>query len=461
MFAVSLRDASHSTQSGVQRAMQRLGEGVAAFSTRWIPDALSIAIALTLAIYFAALVATDSGPIELVEAWYDGFWNLLTFAMQMVLIVVTGYGLATAPSVQRGLRWLADRPGSARAAVVMTFAATGLLAFLHWGVALVVGAFLAKAMAHSAKRRGLGAHFPLIVAAAYGGLVISQTGLSSSAALLVNTPGHFLEQTIGLLPLSETIFQPYSLVFVALTLLTGPILLASLHPSRRETLEIASSDDELIEAEALGSTPAESFARSRVLTALLVAGGLLYFARYVVGNGLLGLNINALNFGMLMLGIALHGSLAQYGRVIAQGSSAVSGIILQYPFYAGILGLMAGSGLLAVIADAFVAISTPSTFPVWSMISAALVNMAVPSAGGQWAVQGPIAVDAAAQLGLPSHVAVMTVMMGDQLTNLIQPFWLLPLLGITGLKVGQVLGYTAILMLLVFALCVGSLLLLV
>lgn len=168
----------------LQRALQRLGEDVAAFSTRWIPDPFSIAVALTLVVYLAALMATDSGPVELVDAWYGGFWNLLAFGMQMVLILATGYGLATAPPVQRGLCWLADRPRSARGAVALTAAVTGILAFLHWGVALVVGAFLAKAVAHSARRRGLKAHFPLIAAAGYGGAVIAQTGLSSSAALL-------------------------------------------------------------------------------------------------------------------------------------------------------------------------------------------------------------------------------------------------------------------------------------
>lgn len=446
--------------NAMQRAMQRLGDGVAAFSTRWVPEPFVIAVTLTLIVYLAALVATDHGPIALVDVWYGGFWNLLAFGMQMVLIVVTGYGLATAPPVQRALRWLADRPRSAKGAVAMTAVTAGLLGFLHWGMALVVGAFLTKAMAHSAKRRGLKAHFPLIAAAAYGGMVISQTGLSSSAALLVNTPGHFLEEKIGLLPLSETIFQPYSLVFVALTLLVTPLLLSSLHPSRRRAVEIEGEEEE-IPADAPPATPAERFGRSRLLLGAIVAGGLLYVARYIGDNGLLGLNLNVLNFAMLMLGLLLHGSLVHYGRAIAKGSSAVGGIILQFPFYAGILGLMAGSGLLAMVANAFVSISTPTTFPIWSMISAALVNFAVPSAGGQWAVQGPIAVEAAAQLGLPSHVAVMTVMMGDQLTNMIQPFWLLPLLGITGLRVGQVLGYTAILMLAVFVICAGSLLLLV
>ncbi|MDB6178467.1 TIGR00366 family protein [Paracoccus sp. Z330] len=387
--------ASPRQSKGVQQAMQKVEECVATFSTRWIPDAFPIAAGLTFIVFVAALALTDSTAVQLIDARYDGFWNLLSFAMQMVLIVITGYGLATATAtvVQRGLRWLADRPQTASGAIITCFLTTGMLAFLHWGVALVIGAFLAGAVAYSSRRRKLGAHFPLIVAAAYGGLAISQTGLSSSAALLVNTPGHFLEDSIGLLPLSQTIFQPYALIFVVLVLITGPLLMASLHPPKDQIIEI-SGDDMAKPSEPSVTTPAEGFANSRILAGLIVAGGLFYVARYVSASG-------------------------------------------------------------------FTAISTPMTFPVWSMISAAIVHMAVPSAGGQWAVQGPIATEAVQQLGLRDHIAGMTAMMGDQLTNLIQPFWLLPLLGITGLKVGQVLGYTAILMVLAFTLCAGCLLVLI
>ncbi|MBN8412574.1 short-chain fatty acid transporter [Halomonas cupida] len=445
--------------------MQRLGDGAASFGIRWIPDPFALAVILTLMVFGAALAFTPHGPVELIDQWYGGFWRLLTFAMQMVLIVVTGFGLATAPSMQRALRWVASLPRSRTGAIVVTALAGSILSFLHWGVGLIVSAFLAREVARYARDNGLAVHFPLLAAAAYGGGVISQTGLTSSGALLVNTPGHFLESSIGLIPLSETIFQPYNLIFVLLTVVVTPLLLALLHPSPTTTVVYAGQDDEDSMEEPLSDEerrlPANRVNRSRILCWAIALGGLFFVVRYIVAEGLLGLDLNVLNFGFLMLGLLMHGSLGNYSRAIMRASSAAGGIILQFPFYAGILGLMAGSGLFSMIADWFVSISTPDTFPLYSMISAALVNFAVPSGGGQWAVQGPIATAAALQLGLPAHLAVMSVMMGDQLTNLAQPFWLLPILGVTGLKAGQVMGYTILLMFVVFIINAACLLWLV
>jgi len=444
--------------------LQGIGDSVANFTTKWVPDALVIAVALTIAVYFLALFSTDNGPVDLVDHWYGGFWNLLGFAMQMVLIVITGYGLATSPPIKRALQWLAVRPKTAKGAIMMTALVMALLTAVHWGVGLVIGAFLAKEVAWAGKKRGIKIHFPLLAAAGYCGIVLAQSGISSSAALLVNTPGHFLESSIGVLSLAETVFQPYNLVYVLGVVLVIPALLSMLHPSENNVVEIKGEADEIEGSsryrEASNLTPAEKMNESRVIMWLVVAAGLFYVLRYIFDNGIIGINLNVVNFFFLMLGVLLHGSLNKYSKAIVSGSSAVVGIILQFPFYAGILGIMAGSGLLVMIANAFVSISSPETYPLLSMFSAAIVNFAVPSGGGQWAVQGPVAVEAAAQLGLPAHIAVMTVMMGDQITNLIQPFWLLPLLGITGLRVGHVLGYTSLMMVVVLAICSASLLLL-
>lgn len=441
--------------------LQRIGDSVAHFTTRWIPDALAIAVALTILVYFAALLSTNAGPVEIIDAWYGGFWALLAFAMQMALIVITGYGLATSPPVKKAMRWVASKPTSAKSAIMLTALVMAGLTAVHWGVGLVIGAFLAKEVAWAAKSKGVKVHFPLLAAAGYCGIVLSQSGLSSSAALLVNTPGHFLEDQIGILALSETIFQTYNLVYILGVLLVIPLMLSLLHPAEKDTIEIASVSKDVdvkdtpVEDD---KTPADRFNQSKVIMLLMVAAGLFYCSRYLIDNGVIGINLNVVNFFFLMLGILFHGSLDKYSKAIVSGASAVVGILVQFPFYAGILGIMASTGLLAMIATWFVSISTPETYPLLSMLSAGIVNFAVPSGGGQWAVQGPIAVEAAAQLGLESHIAVMTVMMGDQITNLMQPFWLLPLLGITGLRVGQVLGYTSLMMVVVLGICSASLL---
>jgi short-chain fatty acids transporter len=176
-----------------------------------------------------------------------------------------------------------------------------------------------------------------------------------------------------------------------------------------------------------------------------------------VREGLVGLDLNLLNFTFLMVGLALHGTLASYANAAADGARSAAAVIVQFPLYAGIMGIMEHSGLLQVIADWFVAISTSFSFPFFAMLSAALVNLAVPSGGGQWAVQGPVMVEAAQSLGVENGTAVMAVAMGDQLTNGVQPFWALPLLALTRLRAGQVLGYTAVVMLFAFvvaALCI-------
>ncbi len=217
--------------------LQRVGNSVATLTVRWIPDALVIAVALTLFVYFSALFTTQYSATQLIDQWYNGFWNLLGFSMQMVLIVITGYGLATAPLIKKVLRSIASIPKTGGTAVFLTAIIMVSLTFIHWGVGLVIGAFLAKEVASSAKKRGVKVHFPLLVAAGYAGVVVAQSGLSSSAALLVNTPGHFLESKLGIIPLSETIFQTYNLVYVLAVAIVIPLLLMLMHPKKENVSE--------------------------------------------------------------------------------------------------------------------------------------------------------------------------------------------------------------------------------
>jgi short-chain fatty acids transporter len=331
----------------------------------------------------------------------------------------------------------------------MTALAAALFGLVHWGLGLVTGAMLAREVARSAKRRGIRVHLPLLAAAGYLGLMVWHSGLSGSAPLLVNTPGHFLEARMGLVPLDQTIFRPFNLLFVGIVLVTAPALLAAMHPApEQDVLEIADEGEEPAEARSAGprGTPAARLGHSRALVLLIVAGALAYVVPHFLGAGLLAVDLNLVNFCFLMLGLALHGTLASYAEATLDGARAAAGVIVLFPFYAGIMGLMVHSGLVRLVAGAFTAVATPATFPALAMTSAALINLAVPSGGGQWAVQGPIVVEAARTLATDQGVAVMAVAIGDQLTNMIQPFWALPLLGITRLRAGQVLGYTAAVM---------------
>lgn len=434
------------------RGLRRLGALLTAFTERYIPDAFAFAMLLTFAVFGLALAFGDHGPVDLVNDWYRGFWDLLAFSMQISLVLVTGHALASAPLVRRGLTRLSAIPANGRSAVALTAFCAGALGLIHWGLGLVAGALLAREVTQSAHRRGIRVHLPLVAAAGYFGLVVWHSGLSGSAPLLVNTEGHFLQASIGLVPLSETLFRPLNIAYVSVVLGIGPFLLASMHPDDGEVLEIEapSENREPRRPSASPSGRVERLAHSPVLVWPILAAAATYVVPHVWRAGLMAVDLNLVNFAFLMLGLALHVSLADYAEAAIDGARAASGVILQFPFYAGIMGLMVHSGLVRVVAAAFVAVSTPFTFPFWALVSAALVNLAVPSGGGQWAVQGPFIVEAARELGVDTGRAVMAVVFGDQVTNMIQPFWALPLLGITGLRPGQILGYTAVLMMLAF-----------
>ncbi|WP_046468544.1 short-chain fatty acid transporter [Allosalinactinospora lopnorensis] len=445
--------------------MRRIGNALAAFSTRWIPDAFVFAIGLSILVYLAGLVFTDHGPYRLVQDWYEGFWGLLEFGMQMTLVLVTGYALANSPPLKRGIEWIAALPRGPRSAYALTALCAALMGMVHWGLGLISGALLAVKVAQSCRARGIRVHFPLLAASGYVGLMVWHSGLSGSAPLLVNTPDHFLVDEIGTLPLSETIFQPFNLVFLAAMLIGAPLLLLSMHPRVEECEEIdedfgaARSEDPAAAAATDTAvqrrTPAQRLMYSRVLAALVTAAGLVYLVPELLRSGIVGMDLNLLNFMFLVLGIGLHGSLASYASAAADGAKSASAVIIQFPFYAGIMGIMEHSGLLEMIAMWFVSVSTPFSYPFWTLISACLVNLAVPSGGGQWAVQGPIVVSASGALGVDPGTGVMAVAMGDQLTNGLQPFWALPLLALTRLRAGQVLGYSAVVM--VFAIAIAGL----
>ncbi|MDA2814637.1 TIGR00366 family protein [Nocardiopsis sp. RSe5-2] len=446
--------------------MRRFGNALAAFSTRWIPDAFVFAVGLSVLVYLLALGLTDHGPLQLVDDWYAGFWGLLEFAMQMALVLVTGYALASSPPARRAIRRIAALPRGPLSACALTAVGAALLGMVHWGLGLIAGAMLAVEVARSCRERGIKAHFPLLAASGYTGLMVWHSGLSGSSPLLVNTEGHFLEDRIGVLPLSETLFQPFNLVFLAAMLIGAPLLLMSMHPKPEDAEEIEDAPDGesgpggdggavLTKEERRTLTPAQRLMHSRVPVLIVVAAGLVYILPELVRGGIVGLDLNLLNFTFLIAGLGLHGTLAGYASAAAEGAKNASSVIIQFPFYAGIMGIMEHSGLLEQIATWFVSFSTPFTYPFWALISACLVNLAVPSGGGQWAVQGPIVISATESLGLDPGVGVMAVAMGDQLTNGIQPFWALPLLALTRLRAGKVLGYSGVVML--FAIVAASL----
>ena len=440
--------------------IQRLGERFSVLSHRFMPHPFVFALLLTLLTFVLGILWAGATPSALIASWYDGIWrsSLLVFAMQMALILVTGHALAETRPVHRALERLAGLARGTPSAVAITSLAAMVTALWNWGLGLIVGAFLAREVARNARRRGVLVHYPLVAAAGYTGLLIWHGGLSGSAPVSIATPGHPLQAVMGIVPIRQTLFSPLNLTVTLFLLASVPVLLALMAPpAERQSNEAPETDPEP-PSRPRERTLAVSLEESRVLVWVVAAGGLAFLVPYFVRKGWDGVNLNSINFTFLIAGLLLHGTPRRYAESIDHAARGVGGILLQFPFYFGIMGMMQGSGLIQNMAELFVTwagglgrlgVPAGSAHAVLTFLSAGVVNLFVPSGGGQWAVQGPIVVEAAQQLGTRIPTAVMGLAYGDELTNMLQPFWALPLLAITGLHARQIVGYTALLMLLV------------
>lgn len=419
---------------------------------RVTPDPFILAIVLTVVV-MALGWAHAGGPfVAIIDAWQGprGFWSLLGFAMQMCLVLVTGHALAMSPPVRALVGALArvPRTGAQAAALVAAFSVGASL--LNWGLCIVGGALLAKAVGRALGERGVPAHYPLLAAAGYAGMMTWHGGFSGSAPLKVTTRADLIELLgpelavgVDVIPTTSTLLGHMNLVATLGAWVWIPILVYFLHPAPDEAQGIE-------EADPPASGPAmdrgRSLQDSPLVTALLAlplcAAVGLYFQR----NGLRRLDPNAVNLILLTAGLIANGSPRRYAAAVTEAARGCAGIVLQFPLYAGIMGVMASTGLAAALAERAASSSSPDSYLVLTFLGAGLVNVFVPSGGGQWAIQGPIALRAAEGLGLPASSAVMAVAYGDQWTNMLQPFWALPLLGITGVRAGAILGYTFVLL---------------
>ena len=410
---------------------------------RYLPDAFLFAIILTVLVYVMGVLFTDSGPVQMIEHWGTGFWDLLAFAMQMSLVVVTGYILASTPVVKRILERISSLAKTpAQAVMLVTFVAL-IACLINYGFGLVVGALFAIHVA----RRVPAVDYRILVASAYSGMLVWHGGFSGSVPLTIATPGHFLEESIGQIPIAETLFSPVNIFIVLFLVITLPFFnryllksTDSLQNNQAVTWKIPEEDDPESAATINATTPAEKLENSQWVSLIIGVMGLAFIVYHFVLNGF-DLNINIVNFIFLFLGILLHRTPRRFLDAVGRGVKNAGGIIIQFPFYAGIMGMMVASGLSAQISNWFVSFSTEATLPFFSFISAGLVNIFVPSGGGQWAVQGPIMMDAALNIGADTAITAMAVAWGDAWTNMIQPFWALPALAIAGLKIRDIMGF--------------------
>jgi short-chain fatty acids transporter len=449
--------------------VQRLGEAIADRVERWMPSPFLFAILLTYVAAGAAFIAEGSGVTEIALSWYGGFWGLLQFAMQMVIILVTANVVAYHPWVKGLILSLARLPKNGRQAVVLVGVGSMLTAWISWGLGLIFGAILAREMGKYAARNGMAVHYPLLAVAGYMGISLTWGwGLSSSAGLLQATDGNAFMQ-LGfvdrVVPSTEWVFHPYPLALTALSVIYASMMLYLLSPPKENCRGIGhyvdlglgeeSDDEKDSRVETSGPSRADQepaladkIDNSRVLAGVLALTGVVVFLGTFFTQGLGALDLNNFNFGFLMIGLLLYASPAKYLREFYASIQGSAGVILLFPFYAGIIGIMTGTGLVDSMTASLLSIATPDTFAVTAWLTGGVLNVFVPSAGGEWVIIGGPMMMAGAELGIPHGQTIAAYSVGDAHTNLLNPFWAIPLLAITGLRARDMFGYAITMMLL-------------
>ncbi|MSR07340.1 MAG: short-chain fatty acid transporter [Gemmatimonadetes bacterium] len=436
----------------------RLALALTAWSERWVPDAFVFALIGTVIVVVAAAVFTPSPIMAIVDAWGRGFWELIPFTLQMALVIITGYVLATSPPMGRLIRSMAGWPSTPRGAVAfVTFFALAT-SWINWGFSLIFAAVLARAVA----RRVQGADYRALAAASFLGIgSIWAQGLSGSAALQMASPGALQPQIRdivaaggvvpgGIITFQDTIFlwQSMTSVAIEIAVVTLVMWLAAPPPHRTRTARDLGIDlgehDEQVPVVAGATTPGAWFEHSPILTWLVVALGGTYLVRYFsqAAAPLSAITLNTLNLAFLLVGFALHRTPARLMLAVQRATPAVWGVILQFPFYAGIAGVIVSTGLNERLASVFVRASTATSFPAVVSTYSAVLGVFVPSGGSKWVIEAPYVMQAAHSLQVHLGWVVASYDLGEALANLVQPFWMLPILGLLGLRARDIMGYT-------------------
>jgi short-chain fatty acids transporter len=414
--------------------LDRLGEVFSRWAERWVPDPFVLALVLTLVTLVGGFALSGS-IAEVLQGWYAGFSStpLLAFALQMCLILVTGQALASSPPVQRVVRAVARVPKRTPEAAGLVALIACLTGLIQWGLGAVVAAFVVREIAHSAAEDGRPMDIPVLGAAAYAGLAVWHGGLSGSAPLKAAESAQFTQGTTQAIPVSETLFSSLNLIVSGGLLILLPLMCFALAPRAALVPEVSAP------------TVATALRTKRSLLGLFVGGLAVVLVIYGWVQGEVAFDLNSVNLFFLALALAAHGSIRSFLDSVSDGARGAGAIIVQFPLYFGILGVMQASGIIERLSSAMASVASTTTFPLLTFLSAGLVNFFVPSGGGQWALQSDVLLTSAAALDLDSARTVMAFAYGDEWTNLLQPFWALPLLAITGLKARQIAGYTAIL----------------
>ncbi len=441
---------SSSRQSIALDLLRDLGDTLTGWSQRWMPDGLVVVWLLTVISFVLTLIWGNVTFAQAIVAWGKGFWVLLEFAMQMCLVLMTGYILACSPPIRRLLDALSsvpscEKPWQAITAMCIFSMLTGLL---NWGLSLIGSAMFALFLI----RRNPRTDYRLLVASAYLGLGCTwHAGLSGSAPLLVNTPHNFLIQSELLtapISTSETVFTYFNLVMVAVVIVAVTTLMSLMHPSEEKTYKLS---PELLRRVKLYEGPKKPAGPLSIsqwlnwwpgLNVIVATTGLIWLGLEVDARGFTQtVNLNNINLFFLMLGILFHWHPWVFLKAAEESARAVWGIVIQFPFYAGIFGLFKFTALATVISKGFLAISSPSTFLLIVCWFSGLINYPIPSGASEFAVLAPNIIPAAQQLGVSVPKTVLAYAWGDMITDMIQPFWAIALLAVARLEFREIVGW--------------------
>ncbi len=420
--------------------IQAISRALTTFVGRFLPDPLVFAILLIILTFILGITLTPSSPMDMVNMFGDGFWNLLAFSMQMALVLVTGHALASSPLLRRGMSSLASLAKTPAQGVMLVTFMSAICCIINWGFGLVVGALFAREVA----RRVPKSDYRLLIASAYIGFLTWHGGLSGSVPLVAATKGNPIEKLAGIIPLSQTIFTPYNIFITVALIVTLPFLCRMMMPKESDVIAVdpALLAEEPSTAKKLGpnATFAEKLEESPLLSLVIGVFGTIYLIMYFMKNGF-NMNINTVNLIFFTAGIVLHKTPMSYMRAVTNAARGTAGILVQFPLYAAIQVMIEHSVLGVIITNWFVNIATKETFPVLAFFSSGIINFAVPSGGGHWVVQGPFVIPAAQALGADLGKAAMAIAYGEAWMNMAQPFWALPALAIAGLGVRDIMGY--------------------
>lgn len=408
-----------------------------------LPSPLAISFILTFFTAAAAVAfgkpAIDAGPIW--EGWFKGVWNspMLAFAFQMMFMLALGHVIALTPPVRVLVGKFSLHIANAKYPALYVAWISLLTGLLNWGMGLIIGAVLARSVAQAAQSKGISLNYPLVGATGYLGLLVWHGGWSGSVPLLVASEGHFLSDQIGVISIQSSILSPMNLTANAILFALLSLVVIFIHKSSNgsQVAQRFPATDSI-------ENDSESGKMDHRRWPLLVLG---LFGLAAIGYSLFqreSIGINWVNTALLSVALLCSGNLKNFSGYVSQAISGTAGILIQFPIYFGIMGMLQHAGLAVQLSEWIIENASTSGFPFATYVSAGVLNMLIPSGGGQWAIQGPIIADAISSLGVAPEKAIMAMCYGDQLTNMLQPFWALPLLAITQLRAGQLLPYTSV-----------------